>query len=101
MRTEAEVSRELADVRARREELFPVQTEPLGPQSPQPAGFYAGAPGGEITELLEREALLVLELAEIRRAQGTRPESAVEDEVASAQNVLARIADARRADPDV
>jgi hypothetical protein len=101
MRTEAEVSRELADVRTRREELFPVQTEPLGPQSPQPAGFFPGAPGGEITELLEREALLVLELAEIQRARGTRPETAVEDEVAAAQNVLAKIADARSTDPDV
>jgi hypothetical protein len=101
MRTEAEVSSELAEVRARREEMFPVQTEPLGPDSPMPAGFYAGAPGGEITELLEREAMLVLERAEIQQSQGTRPEAAAEAEVAEAQQLLDRIAQARSADSDI
>jgi hypothetical protein len=101
MRTEAEVSRELAEVRARREEMFPLQRKPLGPDSPQPAGFFEGAPGGEITELLEREALLVLERAEIQRSQGTRPEAADEEEVAAAQDVLARVAEARSVDPNI
>lgn len=101
MRTEAEVSRELAEVRARREEMFPVQGEPLGPNSPQPAGFFADAPGGEITELLEREAQLVLERAEIQRGEGTRPEAAEEEEVRAAQRLLDRIAEARSADPHI
>lgn len=105
MRTEEEVSAELAEVRTRRQEFFPTEGEPLGQNSPEPAEFWPGAPGGEITELLEREAKLVLERAEIRRAgsgsgeaspSSTTTPAGTDEEEAAARRILQRIEDGRK-----
>ncbi len=99
MRTEEEVSAELAEVRTRRQEFFPTQEEPLSRDSPEPTEFWPGAPGGEITELLAREAKLVLERAEIRRAgDGSGEVSAADsdEEEAAARRILERIENGRR-----
>lgn len=90
-RTEEAVQRDLEEVRRRRRELFPTQAEPLAPESPLPAGFFHGAPGGEITELLEREAHLVLELARLQRAEGVGPDSGLREQEETARRVLDRI----------
>lgn len=90
-RTDADVRLELDRVRQRRREMFPTQSEPLAPESPLPAGFAHGAPGGEITELLEREANLVLELADIERAEGVGPDAALREQEETARRVLSRI----------
>ncbi|MET9021041.1 hypothetical protein ABZV93_13735 [Actinopolymorpha sp. NPDC004070] len=99
MRTEEEVSAELAEVRTRRQEFFPSREEPLTKDMPEPAGFWKGAPGGEITELLEREAKLVLERAEIRRAgsgSGEASPADTDEEEAAARRILQRIEDGRK-----
>jgi hypothetical protein len=101
VRTEEEVSAELAEVRTRRQEFFPTAGEPLAGNSPEPTEFWRGAPGGEITELLEREAKLVLERAEIRRAGGGSGDAAsspgeTDEEEAAARRILERIENARK-----
>ncbi|NYH90087.1 hypothetical protein [Actinopolymorpha rutila] len=99
MRTEEEVSAELAEVRTRREEFFPTEGEPLAKGAPEPTEYWPGGPGGEITELLEREAKLVLERAEIRRAgsgSGETPPAETDEEEAAARRILRRIEDARK-----
>jgi hypothetical protein len=97
MRTESEVTNDLRKVRARRLSLFPTQAEPLSEESPQPAGHQTGAPGGEITDLLEQEAALVVERADIRRREGTPTTSADQDEEATARRILRRLAERRAA----
>jgi hypothetical protein len=97
MRSETEVTNDLRKVRARRLSLFPTQGEPLSGKSPQPAGHQASAPGGEITDLLEREAMLVVERADIRRREGTPTTSADQDEEATARRILRRLAERRAA----
>lgn len=99
MRTEEEVSAELAEVRTRRQEFFPAAQEPLAKDMPEPAEFWPGAPGGEITELLEREAKLVLERAEIRRAGGGSEQASpteTDEEEAAARRILERIENGRK-----
>lgn len=96
MRSEADVTADLRRVRARRLALFPTQAEPLSEESPQPADYWRNTPGGEITELLEREAQLVVERAEIRRAKGTPITSADQAEEATARRILARVREKRK-----
>jgi hypothetical protein len=95
MRTEIEVTEDLRKVRARRLSLFPTQAEPLSEESPQPANYWPDVPGGEITDLLEMEALLVVERADIRRHDGSRTTIADKEEEATARRILRRLA-ARR-----
>jgi len=95
MRPEAEVTEDLRRVRAQRLSLFPTQTEPLDDESAQPAGFRSGAPGGEIADLLETEARLVVERAEVRSAQGTPITSADQEEEAMARRILRHLAEKR------
>lgn len=90
-RSEPEIERELAAVRERRMEMFPTQREPLSEESPQPAGYFDNAPGGEITELLEREAQLVLERAELYRNEGRTLDESQRAEEAAAQRILRTI----------
>jgi hypothetical protein len=96
MRTAKEVAEELATVRARRKRFLPTQSEPLGEDSAQPAGFWPGAPGGEVTALLQREAELVIEHAEVTRRSGTALSDGEEEDVAVARRILSRIAEHRR-----
>lgn len=94
-RSEADIERELAEIRERRDQVFPTQREPLSEESPQPAGFIRHLPGGEITELLEREARLILERAERHRVDGRVPDSSIQEEEAVAYRILRRIAENR------
>jgi hypothetical protein len=94
-RSEVEIERELAEVRERREQMFPSRREPLSEESPQPAGYLPGQPGGEITELIEREARLVLERAERYRVEGRVPDNLLQEEQAAAYRVLRRIEEMR------
>jgi hypothetical protein len=96
MRTAKEIAEELASVRAERKQFMPTQTEPLGGDSPQPAGYWPGAPGGEVTALLQREAELVIEHAETTRRSGAALSGSEEEEVAAARRILSRIAEQRR-----
>ncbi|GAA5022674.1 hypothetical protein [Actinopolymorpha pittospori] len=96
MRTAKEVAEELAAVRARRKQFMPTQSEPLAEGSPQPAGFWPGAPGGEVTALLQREAELVIEHADVTRRSGTALSDGEEEDVAAARRILSRIAEHRR-----
>lgn len=95
MRTEMEVTEDLRKVRARRLSLFPTQAEPLSEESPRPANYWPDVPGGEITDLLEMEALLVVERADIRRHDGSRTTIADQEEEATARRILRRLAEKR------
>jgi hypothetical protein len=94
-RNEMEIERELAEVRARREQMFPTRAEPLSEESPKPAGYVPNIPGGEITELIEREARLVIERAERHRVEGRVPDSSIQEEEAVAYRILGRIEEKR------
>lgn len=96
MRTDEEVSTELAKTRSRRQEIMPTQAEPLDDNSPEPAGYWPDAPGGELTELLQREAELIIERAEIRRAEGAPRNSDDDTEEAAARRILSRLEERRR-----
>lgn len=97
MRSEIEITEDLRKVRARRLSLFPNQAEPLStsPKSSQPSGHAPTPSGGEITNLLEREALLVVERADIRRREGTPTTPADQAEEATARRILHRLAERR------
>jgi hypothetical protein len=95
MRTEIEVTEDLRKVRARRLSMFPTQGEPLSGNSPRPASYMPDVPGGEITDLLEMEAMLVVERADIRRLQGTSTTIADQEEEATARRILRRLAEKR------
>jgi hypothetical protein len=117
MRSEVEVTEDLRKVRARRLSLFPTQAGRSNEESPRPAGQPPERPGdqperpshqperlshqpgggvNENTDLLEMEARLVVERADIRRLEGIPTTAADQEEEATARRILRRLAETAR-----